>query len=150
MSNRNIHEQLIKVRRWQRDQQIVVVEGTARQIGTLRSEIARLAESILAWSDARRAMQSGIIKMAEWRENEQHRSELLHQRDKLQAEVNLLTEQLAEQRQILIDREKQLKQVERLHEIKQQQHAAVVASAEQSEIDSWAGLQARMSRSTRP
>lgn len=150
MSNRNIHEQLIKVRRWQRDQQIVVVEAIARQIGALRLEIEHLAESILAWSDARRALQSGVIKMADWRENEHHRSELLHQRDKLQAEVNVLTVQLSEQRQILIDREMQLKQVEKLHEIKQLHYAAVVASAEQSEIDSWAGLQARMSRRTRP
>ena len=150
MSNRDIHKQLIKVRRWQRDQQVVQVQGTERAIGILKSEIEQLALAISQWSDARRALQSGIIKLNEWRENETHRNELLRMHECYVEELDALSKTLNEQRSELLEREKSLKQVERLEEVRMEHQAEQLRSDEQANLDEWSGAQARMSRTTRP
>lgn len=150
MSNRDIHKQLIKVRRWQRDQQVVQVQGTERAISALRSEIEQLALAISQWSDARRALQSGIIKLNDWRENETHRNELLRLHECYVEELDVLSKTLNSQRAVLLEREKSLRQVEKLYEVKLEHQAEQLRSDEQANLDEWSGAQVRISRTTRP
>lgn len=150
MNNRDIHKQLIKVRRWQRDQQVVQVQSTERAISALKGEIEKLAIAITQWSDARRALQSGIIKLNDWRENETHRNELLRLHERYVDELDGLSETLNEQRSVLLEHEKSLKQVEKLDEVRMEHQAEQLRSDEQANLDEWSGAQARMSRTTRP
>ena len=150
MSNRDNYKQLIKVRRWQRDQQVVQVQGTERAINVLKSEIEQLALAISQWSDARRALQSGIIKLNDWRENETHRNELLRLQEYYVEELDGLSKNLNEQRAVLLEREKSLRQVEKLYEVRLEHQAEQLRSDEQATLDDWSGVQARISRTTRP
>jgi flagellar export protein FliJ len=150
MSNRDIHKQLVRVRRWQRDQQVVQVQGTERAINVLKSEIEQLALAISQWSDARRALQSGIIKLNDWRENETHRNELLRLHEHYVQELDELSKNLNEQRAVLLEREKSLRQVEKLYEVRLEHQAEQLRLDEQATLDDWSGVQARISRTTRP
>lgn len=150
MASRDIHQQLMKVRRWQRDQQVGAVQGTERAIGLLKSEIERLAKAIAQWSDARRALQTGVVKLNDWRENDTHRNELLQLHGRLLDELHELSRTLDEQRFVLLEREKSLKQVEKLHQWKLEHQEEEIRADEQSYLDEWSGAQARMSRTTRP
>lgn len=150
MPSRDIHQQLMKVRRWQRDQQVGAVQGTERAIGLLKSEIERLAKAIAQWSDARRALQTGVVKLNDWRENDTHRNELLQLHGRLLDELHELSRTLDEQRFVLLEREKSLKQVEKLHQWKLEHQEEEIRADEQSYLDEWSGAQARMSRTTRP
>lgn len=150
MPSRDIHQQLMKVRRWQRDQQVGAVQGTERAIGLLKSEIERLAKAIAQWSDARRALQTGVVKLNDWRENDTHRNELLQLHGRLLDELHELSRTLDEQRSVLLEREKSLKQVEKLHQWKLEHQEEEIRADEQSYLDEWSGAQARMSRTTRP
>ena len=77
MSRENPHAGLLKIRTWQRDQSSAVVESTLREMQILASRIDELTRSIAKWSQQRRKLQTGIVKLQDWRENEAYRIELI-------------------------------------------------------------------------
>ncbi|MFM9065142.1 MAG: hypothetical protein ACKOOI_19205, partial [Pirellula sp.] len=95
MSRENPHAGLLKIRTWQRDQSSAVVESTLREMQILASRIEELTRSITMWSQQRRKLQTGIVKLQDWRENEAYRIELIDQKNALLKEQEVLGKRLA-------------------------------------------------------
>jgi flagellar export protein FliJ len=118
------------------------------QILALR--IDELTRSITMWSQQRRKLQTGIVKLQDWRENEAYRIELIDQKNALLKEQEVLGQRLAQEQSILLEHEKELKQIEKIIEHAQTVQRAKQLALEQSQLDEWAGVQSRISRTTRP
>lgn len=144
------HAGLLKIRTWQRDQSAAIVQQTQREIQILADRVDLLSESISLWSRERRKLQSGLVKLQQWKENEAYRRELIEQKNKAILELELLNQRLLLERQVLLEHETELKQAQKMVE-----HTLIAQSKkrlaqEQSDLDEWAGVQARISRTTRP
>ncbi|MCE2799611.1 MAG: flagellar FliJ family protein [Planctomycetaceae bacterium] len=150
MSRENPHAGLLKIRTWQRDQSAAIVQATQREMQILASRIDELTQSIAKWSQQRRELQTGIVKVQHWRENEAYRIELIEQKNGLLKEQEALGQRLAHQQSILLEHEKELKQIEKIIEHAQTAQRANQQAVEQAHLDEWAGVQARISRTTRP
>lgn len=150
MSRQNPHAGLLKIRTWQRDQSAAVVESTLREMQILASRIDELTRSIAKWSQQRRKLQTGIVKLQDWRENEAYRIELIDQKNALLKNQEVLGQRLAHEQSVLLEHEKELKQVEKIIEHAQTVQRAKELTLEQAQLDEWAGVQARISRTTRP
>lgn len=150
MTSNTPHSGLLKIRTWQRDQSAAVVQATQREIQHLVYRIEELTKSILQWSQERRKLQSGVVKLQQWRENEAYRNELIQQKSKTLCELELLDQRLQQERQVLLEHEKELKQVQKMIEHSDRIETTKRLKLEQSELDTWAGLQARISETTRP
>lgn len=144
------HAGLLKIRTWQRDQSAAVVQATQRQIEQLVDRICELSESIAQWSQERKKLQSGIVKLQQWRENEVYRSELIDQKNRLNQELAGLQHRQQTERSILLEHETELKQVQKMIEHAELAIASQRMAFEQSQLDEWAGTHARISRTTRP
>ena len=109
-----------------------------------------LSESITQWSQARRKLQAGVVKLEQWRENELYRNGLLDQKRTLVEQLSVVQEQLEQKRAVLLEHELELKQVEKLIEHAESALDAHRLAAEQASLDEWSGVQASISRTTRP
>jgi flagellar export protein FliJ len=116
----------------------------------LAERIDALSESITQWSQARRKLQAGVVKLEQWRENELYRNGLLDQKRTLVEQLSVAQEQLEQKRAVLLEHELELKQVERLIEHTESALDADRLAAEQASLDEWSGVQASISRTTRP
>lgn len=151
MTTREIpHAGLLKIRTWQRDQSAAVVQATQRQIEQMIDQIQKLSDTIAQWSQERRKLQSGLVKLQLWRDNEAYRSELIDQKNRLVQELGKLQKRQQAEREVLLEHETELKQVQKMIEHAELAIAAQRIAAEQSQLDEWAGNQARISRTTRP
>ena len=150
MTQKNPHAGLLKIRTSQRDQSVAVVQATESQIQRLVERIAQLTDSITTWSEARKKLQAGVVKLQQWRENEAYRAELIEQKNELVQEFASLQERLQQERSILLEHEKELKQIEKIIEHHEAARRSKDLAAEQAQLDEWAGLLARISRTTLP
>lgn len=150
MPRENPHSGLHKIRRWQRDQSVASVQSTQREIQMLAERIDALSESITQWSQARRKLQAGVVKLEQWRENELYRNGLLDQKRTLLEQLAVVQVQLEQKRAVLLEHELELKQVEKLIEHAESALDAHRLAAEQASLDEWSGVQASISRTTRP
>lgn len=150
MPRENPHSGLLKIRRWQRDQSVASVQSTQREIQMLAERIDALSESITQWSQARRKLQAGVVKLEQWRENELYRNGLLDQKRTLVEQLAVVQVKLEHQRAVLLEHELELKQVEKLIEHAESALDAHRLATEQASLDEWSGIQARISRTTRP
>lgn len=150
MRRENPHSGLLKIRRWQRDQSIASVQSTQREIQLLAERIEALSESIAQWSQARKELQAGLVKLEQWRENELYRTGLLDQKRTLVEHLAMLEAQLEQQRAVLLEHELELKQVEKLIEHAESAFNTQRLAAEQASLDEWSGVQASISRTTLP
>lgn len=140
MNSDNPHLGLMRVRTWQRDQSAAVVQATEHEIQLLIDRIDGLTESIARWSEERKKIQSAVIKIQLWRQNEAYRSELIQQKAGLLKELDRLDQRLESERANLLEHEKELKQVEKLIERARQEHQARQQATEQALLDEWSGL----------
>jgi hypothetical protein len=150
MTRKNPHAGLLKIRISQRDQSVAVVQATQSQIQRLVERIEQLSGSITTWSEARKKLQAGVVKLQLWRENEAYRTELIEQKNELVQEFASLQDRLHQERSILLEHEKELKQIEKIIEHHEAARRSKDLAAEQAQLDEWAGLQARISRTTLP
>jgi hypothetical protein len=102
------------------------------------------------WSQQRRELQAGIVKLQRWRDNETYRLKLIDQKNALLVELQSLEDRLEAERLMLLGHETELKQVQKIIEQAQRAKESKERSCEQSRLDEWAGVQARISRTTRP
>jgi len=150
MAKAKPHAGLLKIRTWQRDQSAAVVQQTLREIQNLSDRVELLTESISQWSQERRRLQTGVVKLQQWKENEAYRRELIEQKNKAIRELELLNQRLQLERQVLLGHETELKQAQKIIEHTRIAQSAKRLAQEQSDLDEWAGIQARISRTTRP
>lgn len=144
------HSGLLKLRTWNRDRSAAAVLSTTREAEQLMVRIQTLNQDILRWSQQRRELQKGIVKLQQWRDNEAYRLELVDQKNSLLVELEALELRLQTERSILLEHETQVKQVQRMMERARMAERGKEQSMEQSCLDEWAGIQARISRTTRP
>ncbi|MCY3004475.1 MAG: hypothetical protein NTV29_00695 [Planctomycetota bacterium] len=150
MPRENPHSGLLKIRRWQRDQSVALVQSTQQEIQFLVERIDALSESISQWSQARKALQAGLVKLQQWRENELYRSVLLDRKRTLVDQLDVLQVRLEQERAVLLEHEKELKQVQRLIAHAESALSLERLAAEQASLDEWSGVQASISRTIRP
>jgi len=150
MSRDHPHAGLLKLRTWQRDQSAAIVLSTIREIQELTDRIRGLSQDIQMWSQQRRELQAGIVKLQRWRDNETYRLKLIDQKNALLLELQSLEDRLEAERLMLLGHETELKQVQKIIEHAQTAKETKERSCEQSLLDEWAGVQARISRTTRP
>jgi flagellar export protein FliJ len=150
MSDDNPLAGLLKIRTWQRDQSAAAVVCTTRDIQQLTDRIYRLHVDIQKWSQQRRELQTGIVKLQHWRDNEDYRLDLIDQKNSLLVALEDLEDRLQAERSILLEHETDLKRIKVVIEHAQLAKKAKEHSCEQSLLDEWAGVQARISRMTRP
>lgn len=144
------HSGLLKLRTWKRDRSAAAVLSTTREAEQLMVRIQTLNQDISRWSQQRRELQKGIVKLQQWRDNEAYRLELVNQKNSLLLELKALEVRLQTERSILLEHETQVKQVEKMMEHARVAKKAKERSIEQSCLDEWAGIHAMISRTTRP